>query len=350
MKLEISEKLFKDLYPFIIDDNVTDIKWNGRNLWIDDLNKGRYMSDIQLSDEFLDILTSRIASHANVHFNVSKPSLQAETDTLRIHAIHPFRTGDHTYILAIRKTPAKARLNSQNIIKQKYADKLFVALIGAIVRAHLSGFIIGDVGSGKTELEKYIASFIPDNESALTVEDTLEMKLNIIYPHKDISAVKIDDDYPASQAIRDALRLLTKWLLIAEARGREISTILEGASTGCVAWSTIHSENTWEIPDRIGQMASADVDKETLENNVYMFFNVGIKVKREIKPNGIFRKIDQICFFHRDDKENRIVVFMEDGVYTGNKIPSMIYKKFVDNKEIELIKLLKKANLLEEAV
>lgn len=331
-----------------MDDNVTDIKWNGRNLWIDDLKKGRYMSDIHLSDEFLDILTSRIASHANVHFNVSKPSLQAETDTLRIHAIHPFRTGDHTYILAIRKTPAKARLNDKVIIKEKYADKLFIALIGAIVRAHLSGIIIGDVGSGKTELEKYIASFIPDNESALTVEDTLEMKLNVIYPDKDISAVKIDDDYPASQAIRDALRLLTKWLLIAEARGREITTILEGASTGCVAWSTIHSENTWEIPDRIGQMASVGEDKETLENNVYMFFNVGIKVKREIKSNGIFRKIDQICFFNRVNKENHIVVFMENGIYTGNKIPPNILKKFIDNKENELIKLLRKANLIEE--
>ncbi len=348
MELEISEKLFRELYPFIIDDNVTDIKWNGRNLWIDDLTKGRYKSDICLTEEFLDILTSRIASHANVHFNVSKPSLQAETETLRIHAIHPFRTGDHTYILAIRKTPAKARLNDKMIIKEKYADKLFIALIGAIIRAHLSGIIIGDVGSGKTELEKYIASFIPDNESALTVEDTLEMKLNVIYPNKDISAVKIDDDYPASQAIRDALRLLTKWLLIAEARGREISTILEGASTGCVAWSTIHSENTWEIPDRIGQMASSNEDKETLENNVYMFFNVGIKVKREVKPNGIFRKIDQICFFYREGKENRIVIFMENGTYTGEKIPPNILKRFIENKETELLKLLKKAKLIEE--
>ena len=350
MKLEISEKLFKDLYPFIIDDNVTDIKWNGRNLWIDDLSKGRYMSDIQLSDEFLDILTSRIASHANVHFNVSKPSLQAETETLRIHAIHPFRTGDHTYIFAIRKTPAKLRLNEQSMIKQKYADELFVALIGGIMRAHLSGIIIGDVGSGKTELEKFIAGFIPDNESALTVEDTLEMKLNVIYPQKDISAVKIDDDYPATQAIRDALRLLTKWLLIAEARGREIVTILEGASTGCVAWSTIHAENTWEIPDRIGQMASADIDKETLEDNVYMFFNVGIKVKREVTNDGIFRCIDQICFFNRVNKENHLVVFMENGIYTGNKIPESIFKKFVDNKEIKLIQLLKEANLVEEVL
>lgn len=343
MKLELDEKLFKELYPLIIDDNVTDIKWNGRDLWVDDLKKGRYLSDIKLTNTFLEIFTSRIASSANVHFNVSQPSLQAETDTLRIHAIHPFRTGDHSYILAIRKTPAIARITSDVIVKEGYADELFVLLMKAVINAHISGFVIGEVGAGKTELEKFIASFIPDNESCLTVEDTLEMKLPIIYPYKDISSVKIDEHYDAVQAIRDALRLLTKWLLIAEARGREISTILEGASTGCVVWSTIHTENTWEIPDRIVQMSGVDTDKEAIENNVYMFFNIGIKVKKVINNKGIFRKIDQICFFEREDKENVTVVFMKDGKYTGNKIPPSILERLTDK---ELLKELKKRKLL----
>lgn len=343
MKIELDEKLFKDLYPLIIDDNVTDIKWNGRSLWVDDLKKGRYLSSIKLSTNFLEIFTSRIASFANVHFNVSRPSLQAETDELRIHAVHPFRTGDHTYILAIRKTPAVARINNDTIIKDGYADELFVLLIKAIMNAHISGFVIGEVGAGKTELEKYIASFIPDNESCLTVEDTLEMKLPIIYPNKDIASIKIDENYNAVQAIRDALRLLTKWLLIAEARGREIATILEGASTGCVVWSTIHTENTWEIPDRVVQMSGVDSDKEAIENNVYMFFNVGIKVKKVVSDKGIFRKIDQICFFERVGKENVTVVFMKDGKYTGNKIPKLLLDRLTDK---ELLKELKKRKLL----
>ena len=346
MKFEINEDLFKDLYPYIIDDNITDIKWNGRDLWVDDLEKGRYRTDTKLSDSFLNIFTSRVAGYANVNFNFSSPSLQAETDDLRIHAIHPFRTGDKKYILAIRKTPSVARLNREKILDQGYADELTIELLGALVRSHISGIIIGDVGSGKTELEKYIASFIPDNESCLTVEDTLEMKLPIIYPEKDISSVKIDESYSAVQAIRDALRLLTKWLLIAEARGREISTILEGASTGCVAWTTIHTENTWEIPDRIIQMSGADVDKEGLEASVYMFFNVGIKVRRQITGQGIHRNIDQICFFDREDEQNFSSVFMLNGVYTGNKLPEYITSIFERNGEDKILGMLKEKNLI----
>ena len=43
MDIVADESLFKDLWPYIEDENVTDIKWNGSDLWITDLNKGRYL-------------------------------------------------------------------------------------------------------------------------------------------------------------------------------------------------------------------------------------------------------------------------------------------------------------------
>ena len=32
------------LYPYIVSDDVTDINWNGRQLWIDDLGRGRFLA------------------------------------------------------------------------------------------------------------------------------------------------------------------------------------------------------------------------------------------------------------------------------------------------------------------
>lgn len=347
MSIEVNESLFKELYPYMMDDNVTDVKWNGKRLWIDDLTKGRYPSEVILSDEFLDIFTQRIANEMNVNFSKSDQSLMAELDELRIHAVHPFVTGNKKCILAIRKTPAVARINNSSIIDTGYADKLFILLIKAMIRAHKSGIIIGDVGSGKTELEKFIAGFIPSNESVLTVEDTLEMKLDILYPEKDITPVKTSKNYTTEKAIRDALRLLTKWLLIAEARGREILRILEGASTGCVAWSTIHTNNVWEIPDRIVQMAGDEADPVALENDVYAFFDIGIKVAKNVSEDGISRRIDQICFFNRENKKNSVVIFMKNGKYTGEKIPDYLIDEFKENEETELINLLHELNLCE---
>ena len=38
------------LYPYVMEETVTDIHWNGRQLWIDDLEKGRYMAPEVLSE------------------------------------------------------------------------------------------------------------------------------------------------------------------------------------------------------------------------------------------------------------------------------------------------------------
>lgn len=339
-QLEITKELFQDLYPYIVNEKVTDIKWNGYELRIDDLDKGRYVSDKVLDDDFLNIFTSRLSNHVNVGFNPSRPTLQAETPGLRIQASHPFVHGDGKYVLAIRKTPAVARLSDAEIKRQGYADDLFPKLMKGLIKAHMAGIIIGDVGAGKTELEKYIAGFIPDDEPTVTIEDTLELKLKQIYPKKDIFPLKVTEKFPTEQAIRHALRTNTKWMLIAEARGREIFSILEGASTGCIAWSTIHTTNVWKIPDRIVQMAGGNADKEALENTVYEFFNVGIKVSKTVTSNGIKRRIEEICFFDRKDGKNNCVVFMKKGKYTGMKIPESIMEELRYNKEDELLSML----------
>lgn len=341
MEFSMDESLFQDLWPYIQDDDVTDIRWNGRQLWVENLKKGRQLQDVQLTDEFLNIFTQKIAQMQNVNFNPSSSSLQASTDALRIHCIHKSHTGGHKYSLAIRKIPAIARIKKETVVQEGYADDFFVKLLGALVRARCKGIVIGDVGAGKTELLKFVASFVPANMSMMTIEDTLEMKLPIIYPDKDITDVLIDNShYTAEMAIRDALRLETKYLWNAEARGREITRIMETASTGCCCWTTIHCENTWNIPDRVVQMAGDAVDA-SFEDEVYTFFDVGIKVKKVTTDHGVFRRIDQISFFDRMNNENHCTTIFSNGNYEGRGLPSPLIRKLSEAGEEEIVKLAK---------
>ena len=344
MILTLDKNLFGKIYPYIEDENVTDIKWNGTTLWINDLNKGRYMAveddgtPIKLENDWITIFCSRIANSVNENFNISEPSLKAETPELRIQAEHNSVSGDNTFALAIRKTPRVSRLAHQDLVANGYADKLTYALLPCLMRARLSGVITGDVGSGKTELTKYMCSFIPKVDGVVTVEDTSELRLKELYPNMDIYPMRITESFTADSAIRDALRLMTKWLIIAEARGREITRVMEGASTGCAALTSIHAENTWEIPDRIMNMAGDDARKG-FENDVYSFFDYAIKVKAEVTDHGIFRSIDQIAFFVRYNGKNTTVVFMKNGKLTGERLPKRVESKLQENKEREFLKM-----------
>lgn len=337
MALEINEELFKELWPYVQDDNVTDIKWNGSKLWITDLNKGRYLEDsVNLNEEWLKIFTNIVANSVNENFNISKPSLMAETDELRIQAEHESVAGDNKTCIAIRKTPNCSRLAKQDLIKEGYANRFIMDLLPCIMRARLSGIITGDVGAGKTELEKYLCGFIPKVDPIVTVEDTLELRLKNLYPDKDIVSMKISDNFSQLDAIKDALRLNTKWLIISESRGRDIARIMEGASAGCVALTSIHAENVWEIPDRIMNMVG-EAGHAGFENDIYTFFDYAIKVKADYSSEGVKRSIDQICFFDRNNKENSISIIVKDGMPIIEAIPSRILDKFKENKEIDFL-------------
>ena len=65
----LKDENYGDLLEFIKDINVTDINWNGMTLWIDDIEKGRYMSDIELTPEFVESFAIRISNIANRTFN-----------------------------------------------------------------------------------------------------------------------------------------------------------------------------------------------------------------------------------------------------------------------------------------
>ncbi len=57
------------LYPYVMEETVTDIHWNGRQLWIDDLEKGRYMAPEVLSESFANRFSMLLSNLSNKAFN-----------------------------------------------------------------------------------------------------------------------------------------------------------------------------------------------------------------------------------------------------------------------------------------
>ena len=325
MNLTINEEYFGDLLPFIRDDNITDITWNGRALWIDDLTKGRYKSELILDDRFIDVFSTRIANLANRNFNISEPLLEAETDDLRVSIIDDSVTGTKKSI-AIRKTPAIRRLNETKMLNEGYANKAVIRLLGLAVKAHCSFIVTGDVGAGKTELIKYLTKFIPDYERTISIEDNYELRLSAINPTLDCVEIKVEPSFTYTEAIKASLRQLCKWMLLSEARSHEVTQLLEAASTGCSVMTTIHSDDVRKLPDRIMNMMGTDATDK--QNYIYNFFDLAIKVEVDKTDRGIERRISQVAFLDRSDGENSLTVVYEDGKFVTTDLPKNILRKF----------------------
>lgn len=55
-------ELFSELKEEIADDRITDIEWDGYNLWITHLDNGSYLSKKKLTAAFVDNLSIRLAN------------------------------------------------------------------------------------------------------------------------------------------------------------------------------------------------------------------------------------------------------------------------------------------------
>ncbi len=321
------------LYPYIVSDSVTDINWNGKQLWIDDLERGRYMAAEVLSDLFIDRFILLLSNLTNVPFNRMSPVLEAETEELRISIVHPHIA--HTgATISIRKTPAVRRLEKNEMIRSGYCSEDIFHFLVRCIQAHCTVAICGLPGAGKTELLKFLTKYIPATERVITIEDVLEIHYQKINPDKDCVEMRVAENFTYSEAIKACLRQFPKWIILSETRSVEVRYLLESLSTGATGLTTIHTDDVRNIPDRMKNMAGGREDLSRIENDTYRFIDVGILVKSSVEPEGrITRRIEQIGVFDRYGQEwretiNEVVMLVEDGKVTKQELPVNIKRKF----------------------
>lgn len=167
------EDIFSEIKEEISDETVTDIEWDGYNLWITQLGRGCYISMKELSDRYMDNLSIRLANIMGASFNRMHPILEANTESLRISIWHESRCGRKS--MAIRKIPQKLRFGHADLVRSDYAPESIITLLENCVTAHLSTVIGGQPHAGKTELLKYLATYIPAEEKVGVYEDNQEI-------------------------------------------------------------------------------------------------------------------------------------------------------------------------------
>ena len=320
------------LYPYIVSDDVTDINWNGRQLWIDDLGRGRFLAGEVLPGAFVDRFASLISSVVSLPFNKRNPVLEAETEELRISIVHGCVTSSGITI-SLRKIPAVRRLSRERMRDEGYCDSEVVDFLENCIRVHCNIAICGMPGAGKTELLKYLTTFIPDSERVITIEDSLEIHYGKINPRKDCVEMKVAENFSYTAAIKACLRQLPRWIILSEARSEEVRYLLESLSTGTYGLTTLHTDDVRNIPDRIKNMAGGTMDAERILNDTYRFINIGILVKSAVGERGnIVRRIEQICAFDRSGDNylkstNQIVVLLDQGEMTGKSLPGNLRRR-----------------------
>ena len=237
------DELFSEISDEIDNEKITDIEWDGYNLWITELGIGSYISGKELSDKYVENISIKLANIMGVQFNRSRPILEANTENLRISRWHESRCQKKS--MSIRKIPEYLRSDHMTLIESRYAPESIINLLENSVSAHLSIVVGGQPHAGKTELVKYLTTKIPHNEKAGVYEDNQEIHYRKINPNKKCVEFFVDDKITYPDIIKAGLRHNIDWILLSESRGPEVLS-LNSLSTGSHCMTTMHLDD--EIP------------------------------------------------------------------------------------------------------
>jgi len=340
---EILEELIKN-------NNITDISFNGKDIFVQDNKKGRYKLNGNVNFESIYNYVKQLTNENNEQFNDEHPILDTEFKDFRINAVHKsVSTSDIT--LGVRVSKANLRIQQYD---KTIAPKIIFDLLEACVKARCNILISGKTGSGKTEMQKYLVNFINDVDKVILIEDTLDSHLKDLYPNKDILSWKTNnrvENVDFDILIKTALRNNPDWIIISETRGSEAYSMLKSCLSGHHIITTLHSTNAKSNVERLIHMCKEkfNLDQTLLGSMICENFDLGIHLDYEIDDTGVKRYISEIVEYIKYGENGTIINplfkrivkikkdtsgYIYDVSFQYGKISKKLFEKLAEEKVI----------------
>lgn len=323
MDAEFTQIDFGPLKQFLENDDITDVSYtNGGQIWLKTLSQGVFrVENTGIDNTLMEKIAFQCANSMGKSFNMANPFLDAESAELRMNFVHDSIAKNGIAVL-IRKTPAKIRLQKEKIINEDYIRLNIHDFLIQCVLGHCNIIVSGETGSGKTEFVKYLASHTKENEKIITIEDTLELHLDRIFPHRDIVAMKTNNIASYSDVLVTCMRQNPRWILLSEVRSAEaVMAVRNSISSGHNILSTIHADKAESIPSRMYSLLESNIEIDQFLKTIHRYVQLGVHIKGYYsqKYKRFHREVSEVVEFYVDDNNNAEY--------------RILYKKTPDGKE-----------------
>ena len=334
---------FGDLQQYLDNDDITDISYdNGGQIHLKTLSRGIFrIENPNINNAFMEKLAFQCSNVMGKTFNMAHPFLDAEGSELRLNFVHE-SIAKNGIACVIRKTPAKIRLEKEKLLKEKYIDLDIHDFLIQCVQGHCNIIACGETGSGKTEFIKYLASKTKPDEKIITIEDTLELHLDKIFPHRDIVTMKTNNIASYSDVLVTCMRQNPKWILLSEVRSAEaVMAVRNSISSGHYILSTIHADKASAIPNRMYSLLESNQDMDQYMKSVYRYIQIGVYIRgyQDKATKRFVREIAEVTEFYvtedNEPKYNEIYKKTTSGHVVRHK-PSKYLIDYLDRQGVTL--------------
>jgi pilus assembly protein CpaF len=247
------------LEPLLRDPSVDEVMVNGAGpVWVERAGKLEPTAVRFASTGALRDVIERILAPLGRRVDEAEPLCDARLpDGSRVNVVIPPLAPDGP-ILTVRRFRARG-LSADDLVAAGTWEPPLRELLARAVGARLSVLVSGGTGSGKTTTLNALSSFVPRDERIVTVEDTLELRLqqpHVVRLEARPANVEGRGEVTIRRLVRNALRMRPDRIVVGEVRGGEALDMLAAMTTGHDgSLSTIHAGSPEEALRRLETLA-----------------------------------------------------------------------------------------------
>jgi pilus assembly protein CpaF len=261
---KLVREIYEDSFSFgpvsflINDDRITEIMINNFNeVYIEEDDAIRKTEIIFRDNNHIRNMVDKILSPLGLRVDESSPMVDARLKNgSRINVVlNPITIND--VVVTIRKFK-KNIMDIESLKKEGMINKKVADFVKVCVESKLNIIVSGATSTGKTTFLNIISNFIQPDERIVTIEETLELNLNL--PH----IVKLESRPPNLEGkgeitirdlVRNSLRMRPDRIIVGEIRGAEAVDVLQAMNTGhSGSMTTVHSNSPKDLVTRLETM------------------------------------------------------------------------------------------------
>ena len=319
--------------PLLEDKGITDISYNGQEIFYLHNLYGRKKSDISIDENGVRDFIRQIANLTEKQFSFQNPKLDASVGKYRINAVHQSiarKNNEPCINFSIRIAACRPVITENS----NFLNAELISLLKVLLKSKVSIVIGGITGSGKTEFQKYLINSLDNYQRVIVIDNILELDNLSLDNEIDFNVWQADEknkEITIQELVKNALRSNPDWLIVAESRGKEMIEVLNSAMTGHPIMTTIHAFDVSSMPTRIARMVLMNEQKQDFDilmSDIFYNFRFYIYLRRNITKSGVVeRYIEEIAEFDESGHKNTI--------YLNKKKKISINK--ITNKTLELL-------------